>query len=118
MTTANTSKDARDFVCLTGLAAVNLYFWWPIEPSRSRIRTPQFGSVKQFWVAAYVFDPELSHHLLDIIRLKVTAIWMAVAELTHARDPAVCLARVWGKGCIGRLMNNAMGSNIELVAPD
>ncbi len=83
--------------CLTAFAAANLYFWWPIESSRSGIRTPQRGSFKQFWVADDEFDPELPHYPLDIIRLKATAIRVAVAELTHARDPGVCLARVWGK---------------------
>jgi hypothetical protein len=110
----------RGLVCLTGLAAVNLYFWWPIESSRSRIRTPKLGSFKQFWVADDVFDPKLPHHPLDIIRLKAKTIRMAVAELSQACDSAVRLASagVWGKGRIGRLMNNALGSNIELVAPD
>ena len=90
-------QSAFAAVCLTGLAAVNLYFWWPIESGRSGIRTPQLGSFKQLRVADDVFDPELPHHPLDIIRFIATAIRMAVAELTDARDPGVCLARVWGK---------------------
>jgi hypothetical protein len=43
---------------------------------------------------------------------------MFPAELTQTRDPGIWIAWVWGKGRIGRLMNDALRSNIELVAPD
>jgi hypothetical protein len=89
-----------------------------IESSRSGIGTPRLGSFKQFRIAGYVFDPKLPHHPLHIIGPEATPIRMFVAELTQARDPRIRVARVWRKGRIGRLMNNALRSNIELVAPD
>jgi hypothetical protein len=90
----------------------------PIEFGRSGIGTPQLGSLKQLRVAGYILDPKLPHHPLHILWPETISIRMFAAKLTQARDPRIWVARVWGKGRVGRLMNDALRSNIELVAPD
>jgi hypothetical protein len=85
----------------------------PIESGRSGIGPPF-----EVRVANYVFDPKLPHHALHILGPEAISIGMFVAELTQARDPRIGIAWVRRKGRIGRPMNDALGSNIELVAPD
>ena len=65
----------------------------PIESSRSGISTPPLGSFEQFRIADYIFDPKLPHHPLHIIGPEAIPIRMFVAELTHARDPRIWVAR-------------------------
>jgi hypothetical protein len=65
----------------------------PIKIQPLRDRHPQLGSFKQFRIAGYVFDPKLPHHSLHIIGPEATPIGTFVAELTHARDPRIWVAR-------------------------
>jgi hypothetical protein len=89
-----------------------------LNPAAPGSAHPSLADLKQFRVADYIFDPKLPHHPPHVIGPEATPIWMFVAELTHARDPRIWVTRVWRKGRISWLMNDALRSNIELVAPD
>ena len=76
------------------LASLNLYLRSrPIESGGSGIGTLQLD----LRVAAYIFDPQLPHHPLHILRLEAISIRMFPAELTQARDPGIWIAWVWVK---------------------
>jgi hypothetical protein len=86
-----------------------------IQPLRDRYT--KLRGFKQLRIADNVFGPKLPHHPLHVIRPEAP-IRMFVVELTQAGEPRIWVARVWRKGCISRLMNDALRSDIELVAPD
>jgi hypothetical protein len=69
-------------------------------------------------VASNILGPKLPHDPLYVIGVEVTSVWMLIAESTHAQDPRKWIAGGWRKGRIGRLMDNALPRNAELVAPD
>ena len=64
------------------------------------------------------YSAQARHDSLHVIRIEVTSISMLVAELTHAQDPQKRIAEGRRKGGVGRLMDDPLRRNVELVAPD
>jgi hypothetical protein len=76
------------------------------------------SGLEQFRVANNVLGPKLSHYPLHVVGVKSNLIGMLVAELAHAQDSRIWIPGVWRKGSIGRLMDDPLRGNIELVSPD
>jgi hypothetical protein len=87
-------------------------------PTAASAGDPIRTYLKQLRIVDYILGPKLPHYPLYILRPEAISMGMFVAELTEAHDPRVWVAGVWGKRRIGRLMNDALRCNIELIAPD
>jgi hypothetical protein len=74
------------------------------------------SGLEQLRVASNVLDPKLPHYPLHVIGVKSTPI--RAAKLTHAQNSRKWVAGVWRKGRIGRLMDDPLRRNMELISPD
>src|SRR4029077_9368575 len=98
----------------TGLNTLSGSQCWPnvrAAMMRSGLGRVQVASFKQLLVVDYIFGPKLGHDPLHNLRAQ-TSTGIIVAEMTEARDARQWVAGVRGKRRIGRLMNDALRSNI------
>ena len=62
--------------------------------------------------------PEFTHHPLNVLRLVMIAVGTLVTKLTQAENARMRIAGMGNEGGLGRLVNDALRRDVELIAGD
>ena len=62
--------------------------------------------------------PQFTHHPLNILRLVMIAVGTLVTKLTQADNARMRIAGMGNEGGLGRLVNDALRRDVELIAGD
>ena len=62
--------------------------------------------------------PQFTHHPLNILRLVMIAVGTLVTKLTQTENARMRIAGMGNEGGLGRLVNDALRRDVELIAGD
>ena len=74
--------------------------------------------LKELRISGNVFPPKLSHYSLHLVEAVAMSVGKHIAELTEVNSPRMRITGMWCECGISRLMNDALGGDVELIASD